>query len=128
MSKSGIDPGFNNGITCISNVGTSLIVDGLHFKFLNQFYHKQIANIKEKNAQRSLGEKTEGWQESDRRIKGGLYRTANGTKINADANRASNICKKVAATLGLCLKGVNHGALITPLKVRIWAVQESPSL
>ncbi|NJK68485.1 MAG: hypothetical protein HC789_19385 [Microcoleus sp. CSU_2_2] len=104
-----------------------MIVDGLHFKFLNQFYNKQIANIKKNNDQRSLGEKTEGWKESDRRIKCGLYRTANGTKINADANGASNICKKVAATLGLCLKGVNNGALITPLKVRIWAVQESLS-
>jgi transposase len=31
----GIDHGLNNWLTCISNVGTSLIVDGLHLKSLN---------------------------------------------------------------------------------------------
>ena len=31
----GIDPGLNNWLTCVSNVGTSLIVDGLHLKSLN---------------------------------------------------------------------------------------------
>jgi hypothetical protein len=36
--------------------------------------------------------------------------------------------RKVATTLGLCLKGVSRGALISPLKVRIWTLQESPSL
>ncbi len=38
------------------------------------------------------------------------------------------ILRKVSATLGLCLKGVCRGALISPLKVRIWTLQESPSL
>ncbi|NKB17498.1 MAG: transposase, partial [Pseudanabaena sp. CRU_2_10] len=28
----GIDPGLNNWLTCISNIGTSFIVDGLHLK------------------------------------------------------------------------------------------------
>jgi putative transposase len=43
----GIDHGINNWLTCISNVGTSFIVDGLHLKSLNQWYNKQIANIKD---------------------------------------------------------------------------------
>lgn len=30
----GIDPGLNNWLTCVTNVGTSLIVDGLHLKSL----------------------------------------------------------------------------------------------
>ncbi len=38
------------------------------------------------------------------------------------------ILRKVSATLGLCLKRVSRGALISPLKVRIWTLQESPSL
>jgi hypothetical protein len=38
------------------------------------------------------------------------------------------ILRKVAATLELCLKGVSRGALISPLKVRIWTLQESPSM
>ncbi len=47
----GIDSGLNNWLTCISNVGTSFIVDGLHLKSLNQFYNKQISTIKGKKPQ-----------------------------------------------------------------------------
>jgi putative transposase len=47
----GIDHGINNWITCISNVGTSFIVDGLHLKSLNQWYNKSVAKIKENKPQ-----------------------------------------------------------------------------
>jgi IS605 OrfB family transposase len=43
----GIDHGLNNWLTCVSNVGTSLIVDGKHLKSLNQWYNKQVARHKE---------------------------------------------------------------------------------
>jgi putative transposase len=214
----GIDPGLNNWLTCVSNVGTSLIVDGLHLKSLNQWYNKRIAVIKEHKPQgfwsRQLaritekrnrqvrdavnkaarlvlnhclenqigtvvfgwnkgrrqeinlgsktnqnfvqiptarlkdrisqlgeqhglrfveteesytskasfldsdelpkfGEKTEGWKESSKRINRGLYRSKDGSKINADCNGEANILRKVSATLGLCLKGVSRGALIS---------------
>jgi putative transposase len=229
----GIDHGIDNWLTCVSNIGTSLIVDGLHLKSLNQFYNKQIANIKngkpqefwsdklasitekrnrqirdavnkaarlvishcikngigtlvfgwnkgqkdsasmgsktnqkfvqiptarlkdrisqlceqygiqfieteesytskasflDSDALPKYGEKPERWKESGKRIQRGLYRSANGLKINADCNGAANILRKVAVTLGLCLKGISSGALTTPLRVRIWAVQESQRL
>jgi transposase len=44
----GIDHGLSNWLTCVSNVGPSIIIDGLHLKSLNQFYNKQISTIKEK--------------------------------------------------------------------------------
>lgn len=47
----GIDPGLNNWLTGVSNAGTSLIVDGLHLKFVNQFYNKRIATLKENQIQ-----------------------------------------------------------------------------
>lgn len=47
----GIDPGLNNWLTCISNVGTSFVVDGFHLKSLNQWYNKQVSTIKEKKPQ-----------------------------------------------------------------------------
>jgi putative transposase len=47
----GIDHGLNNWLTCVSNVGTSFIVDGLHLKSLNQWYNKQVSTIKEKKPQ-----------------------------------------------------------------------------
>jgi IS605 OrfB family transposase len=43
----GIDHGIDNWLTCVSNVGTSFIIDGLHLKSLNQWYNKTVANIKE---------------------------------------------------------------------------------
>lgn len=229
----GIDHGINNWLTCVSNVGTSFIVDGKHLKALNQFYNKQVANIKEgkpqgfwskrlasitekrnrqvrdavnkaarlvinhcldygigrivfgwnkgqknganmgrKNNQKFVqiptarlknriaqlgevygielieheeantsaasfldndslpkhGEKPEGWKSSGKRVKRGLFRTAMNWYINADCNGAANVIRKVATTLGLDLSGVSRGALTSPLKVRLWAVQESPSL
>ena len=229
----GIDPGLNNWLTCLSNVGTSFIIDGLHLKSLNQWYNKRVSVLKENQPQGfwskqlagitekrnrqirdavnkaarlvlnhcigskigtvvfgwnkgqrqeiNLGSKTnqkfvqiptarlkdriaqlckqhglrfveteesytskasfldsdelptfgakpEGWKESGKRVKRGLYRSADGFRINADCNGAANILRKVAAKLGFNLDGVSRGALIAPLKVRIWAVQESPSL
>ncbi|MGH1396083.1 MAG: RNA-guided endonuclease InsQ/TnpB family protein [Trichormus sp.] len=42
----GIDHGVNNWLSCISNVGTSLIVDGRKVKSLNQWYNKEVARLK----------------------------------------------------------------------------------
>ncbi|MCC5666509.1 transposase [Nostoc sp. CHAB 5784] len=42
----GIDHGIDNWLTCVSNAGTSFIVDGLHLKSINQWYNKSVANIK----------------------------------------------------------------------------------
>ncbi|BAY45805.1 transposase [Scytonema sp. HK-05] len=47
----GIDHGLNNWLTCVSNVGTSFIVDGLYLKSLNQWYNKSIAKIKDNKPQ-----------------------------------------------------------------------------
>jgi hypothetical protein len=47
----GIDPGLNNWLTCISNIGTSFIVDGLHLKALNQWYNKRVSVLKENQSQ-----------------------------------------------------------------------------
>lgn len=47
----GIDHGINNWLTCVTNVGTSFIVDGRHLKSLNQWYNKRIATIKKDKPQ-----------------------------------------------------------------------------
>jgi putative transposase len=229
----GVDHGIDNWLTCVSNVGTSFIVDGRHLKSLNQWYNKRVATLKENQPQgfwskqlasitekrnRQMrdavnkasrlvinhclehgigrivfgwnprqkdganmgrktnqkfvqiptarlktritqlcevygievieheeantsaasfldgdtlpahGEKPEGWKSSGKRVKRGLFRTAQNWYINADCNGAANVIRKVAATLGLDLSGVSRGALTSPLRVRLWAVQESPSL
>jgi IS605 OrfB family transposase len=47
----GIDHGLNNWLTCVSNIGTSFIVDGLKLKSLNQGYNKRVATLKENQPQ-----------------------------------------------------------------------------
>ncbi len=42
----GIDPGLNNWLTCVSNVGKSFIIDGRKVKSQNQWYNKQVAQLK----------------------------------------------------------------------------------
>ena len=43
----GIAPGLNNWLTCVSNVGTSFIVDGLRLKSLHKGYNKRGSTLKE---------------------------------------------------------------------------------
>jgi IS605 OrfB family transposase len=66
------------------------------------------------------GEKPEGWKSSGKRVKRGLFRTAQNWYVNADANGAANCIRKVSITLGLDLSGVSRGALTSPLRVRFW--------
>ena len=201
-----IDHGLDNWLTCVSNIGTSFIVDGRHLKSLNQGYNKRVAflmkgkangywskrlasltekrnrqmrdavnkaaikvihhclknrigtvvfgwnkgqknsanmgsktnqkfvqiptgRLKDRIAQLcdqyglrfveteesysskasfvdndllpTFGEKPEGWLQSGKRIKRGLYQTAQGWLINADCNACGNIGRKVAMMLGL---------------------------
>ncbi|NEO76670.1 MULTISPECIES: RNA-guided endonuclease TnpB family protein [Moorena] len=42
----GIDPGLNNWLTCVSNIGKSFIVDGRKVKSQNQWYNKRVSAIK----------------------------------------------------------------------------------
>lgn len=46
----GIDHGIDNWLTCVSNAGTSFIVDGLKLKSINQWYNKQVAVLMEGKA------------------------------------------------------------------------------
>jgi putative transposase len=74
------------------------------------------------------GEKPVEWKASGKRTTRGLYRSFDGTAINADANGSANILVKVAVKLGLNLSGISRGVLCAPLKFRIWTLQESQRL
>lgn len=235
----GIDPGLGNWLTCVSNVGTSFIIDGKHLKSLNRWYNKKVSTIKEGKPQGfwskklahlterrnrqvrdavnkaarliinhclennigtvvfgwnpeqkqeanlgkktnqkwvqiptaklkerisqlckqygisfgeteesytsqssyvdgdlipRYGEKPDNWKPSGKRVKRGLYRTAFNWYINADANAAANILRKVSTTLSLDLSGVSRVCLTTPQRLFLWSakrilrdVAESPS-
>ncbi len=225
----GIDPGLNNWLTCVSNVGTSFIIDGKHVKSLNRWYNKQVSVLKEKKPQgfwslkpaaitetrnrqmrdavnkaarlvinhcleHQIGTIVFGWNQqnkdsinigknnqsfvqvptarlkerinqlckqygiqfieteesytsqasfldndllptygerpkeqeykpSGKRVKRGLYRTANNWYINADCNGAANIIRKVSTTLDLDLSGVSRGSLTTPQRIKLWSAK-----
>ncbi|WP_366516630.1 transposase [Microcoleus sp. PH2017_20_SFW_D_A] len=69
----------------------------------------------------TIGAKPDGWKESGRLIKRGLYRTGlQNWCINADCNGAANIMRKVATMLGFDLSGVGRGVLTAPLRIAIW--------
>lgn len=69
-----------------------------------------------------FGEKPEGWRPSGRRIKRGLYRSAQKVLLNADTNGAANILRKVTTMLGLDLSGVARSCLTQPRRVRLFHV------
>ncbi len=94
---------------------------GIHFVETEESYTSK-ASFLDLDELPTFGEKTEGWKESGKRVKRGLYSSKDGFKINADCNGAANIIRKVAAKLSLNLDGVSRGALIAPLKVRLWTV------
>ncbi|WP_306420167.1 RNA-guided endonuclease InsQ/TnpB family protein [Dolichospermum planctonicum] len=226
-----MDHGLNNWLTCVSNLGTSFIVDGIHLKSLNQWYNKSVAKLKSdkpqgfwtnrltaitekrnrqmrnavnkaarivvnhcidnkigtivfgwnkgqkdgidlgaKNNQKfvqiptaklkdriaqlckqygidfmeteesytsqssflggdnmpKFGEKPLGWKATGKRVSRGVYKTSDGFKINADANGAANILRKVMVMLGIDLSGIHRGCLSQPKKVRLWTLQKSP--
>ena len=68
------------------------------------------------------GEKPEGWKPSGKRVKRGLYRSAQGVELNADINGSINIARKVARQYGLKFdaRGVARGVLTMPRRLRLW--------
>ena len=79
------------------------------------------------------GEKPEGWKPLGKRVKRGLYQSADGTQINADCNGSWNIGRK-AKVVGMQCKP-SRGHLTSPKRLRIWNLrsaeispEESPSL
>lgn len=226
----GIDPGLNNWLTCVSNIGTNFIIDGKHVKSLNRWYNKKISTLKEgktqgfwsaqlalitekrnrqvrdainkaarlvinhcldnsigrvvfgwnkgqkqkislgaKNNQKfvqiptarlkeriaqlceqygiqfveteesytsqasfldddflpTYGEKPDSWKSSGKRVKRGLFRTAQNWYINADCNAAANVLRKVATIFGLDLSGVGRASLTAPQRIFLWSAKHA---
>ena len=70
-----------------------------------------------------FGAKPEGWKPSGRRVKRGLYKSADGTLINADCNGGWNIGRKSKVT-GMQCKPAS-GQLTSPRRLRIWTLNSS---
>lgn len=68
------------------------------------------------------GKKPEGWTASGKRVKRGLYRTQNGSLVNADLQASANILHKVAMNLGIDLSRISRRCLTTARRIRLWAI------
>ena len=68
------------------------------------------------------GEKPDGWKASGKRVKRGLYKSGNGSLINADLNGAANILRKVASNLGIDLSSLGRRVLTTVARIKLWAL------
>jgi putative transposase len=73
------------------------------------------------------GEKPADWRASGKRVKRGLYRTANNWYVNADAQAAGNVIRKVATTLRINLSRVSRGVLTRPQRIKLWSAKMTRS-
>ena len=71
------------------------------------------------------GQKPEGWKASGKRVKRGLYQSANGSIVNADLNGAANILRKVASNLSLDLGSLGRRCLTNAARIRVWVLPKS---
>jgi IS605 OrfB family transposase len=67
------------------------------------------------------GEKPASWKPSGKRVKRGLYQTAQGFLVNADSNAAANILRKVSTQLELTLAEVHRAALSLPKRYDVFS-------
>ncbi|MBR8833944.1 MAG: transposase [Stigonema ocellatum SAG 48.90 = DSM 106950] len=66
------------------------------------------------------GFKPQGWKASGLRTKRGLYRTKDGSLVNADLNGAANILRKVAGNLSIDLSRLGRRCLSSVARIRLW--------
>lgn len=110
---------------------------GINFVVTEEAYTSK-ASFLDGDTLHKFGEKPDGWKPSGRRVKRGLYKTAQGWLINCDLNGASNIISKVASNpdLKIDLGEIVRRSLATVARVRLWIApkyftplaKESPSL
>ncbi len=86
---------------------------GIVFTETEEAYSSQ-ASFLDNDLVPKYGEKPKGYKFSGKRIKRGLYQTAKGWLVNADAQAAANCLRKVATQLGLDLARVGKGSLTVP--------------
>jgi len=95
---------------------------GLRFVETEESYTSK-ASFLDNDLLPKFGKKPEGWQPSGKRVKRGLYRTANNHRINANCNGAANILRKVSTTLELNLSQVSRVSLTAPQKIYFWSAK-----
>jgi putative transposase len=97
---------------------------GIRFIETEEAY-TSIASFLDGDSLPKYGDKPIGWKASGKRIERGLYRSANGSIVNADLNGSANILRKVASNLGIDLSLLGRRCLTTAARVRLWILPNS---
>lgn len=66
------------------------------------------------------GEKPASWQPSGKRVTRGCYQDSKGKIVNADAQAAANILRKVEIQVGINLSKVSRAVLTLPQRIYLW--------
>ena len=98
-------------------------VYGIHLEVTEEAYTSKASYL-DGDSLPKFGEKPDGWKASGRRVKRGLYRSGNGTIVNADLNGSANILRKVARKLGIDLNRLGRRCLTTVARVRLWQLPQ----
>ncbi|MFB8790744.1 MAG: transposase [Potamolinea sp.] len=96
---------------------------GIRLEVTEESYTSQASYL-DGDSLPKYGEKPDGWKASGRRTKRGLYKSKNGSLINADLNGAANIMSKVARKLGIDLDRLSRRSLTTVARVRLWVLPQ----
>jgi putative transposase len=96
---------------------------GIRFQETEESYTSK-ASFLDGDSLPKYGEKPEGWKASGKRVERGLYRSANGSVVNADLNGAANILRKVASNLSIDLGLLGRRSLTTVARVRLWVLPQ----
>lgn len=94
-----IDHGMDNWLTCVSNIGTSFIIDGKHLKSINQGYNKRVAHLMK-------GQKNGYWSKRLERLTEKRNRVMR-EAINKAARKVINHC--IENKMGNVIFGWNKG-------------------
>ncbi len=86
---------------------------GINFIEIEESY-TSVASFLDDDFLPKYGEKPERWKASGKRVRRGLYRSCDGSLINADANGSANIIRKVRTQLNFDLTKVCRAVLTLP--------------
>jgi len=97
---------------------------GIRFEETEEAYTSK-ASFLDGDSLPKYGEKPEGWKASGRRVKRGLYQSADQSVVNADLNGSANILRKVASKLGIDLNQLGRRSLSTVARIRLWVLPKA---
>ena len=93
--------------------------NGIEFIETEESYTSK-ASFLDRDLLPQFGEKPERWQPSGKRVTRGCYKDSKGRFINADANGAANILRKVEIQVGIVLSKVTRAVLTLPSRLYVW--------